>query len=200
MLPKSDGPSSVKKIKLPEINKDILQLAESYAMDNEETQTPEANDETVETTGTGSNDSIICGSHGSSSDLGYASNGSGLPHDVNSEGQTIGLDEIDADNDLFEGQPFGAEAFDYNSIINQFDTFFRGKLDAELALFQESMHSMLTEQQIHLRKIINSASQDNVLDLEEAEKKTKNTVVIELLSLSCQLTELLGQKKFKSES
>lgn len=227
MLPKSDGPSSIKKIKLPAIQKDILQLAESHAIDNEETQTSQANEETIETTY--SNDSLVFESYGSSLDLGYASVEGSLPQDIKTERDTSGPAEVDADNDLFEAVSFGTvdsvEAFDYGSILSQFDTFFRSKLDAELALFQESMHSMLTEQQVHLRKIITSSTQESAYEVEtedtskkmvaltqesaeislkecrcvfqETEKKTKNKVIIELLSLSCQLTQILGQHKFK---
>ncbi|KAK3726439.1 hypothetical protein RRG08_005045 [Elysia crispata] len=230
MLPKSEGPTSVKRIKLPQLKKDILDLVESNVIGNEETQKIQAENDTVETTT--SNDSIICGSYGSSLDLGYASNEGSLPIDL--ETSVTGSDINDLPGKELENK-FSDEAlrtgdcgadFDYDSILFQFDAFFRGKLDAELAVFQENMHSMLTEQQIHLQKIISSASQNNFCEgdtegtsigsavttdetsavdetrefrcvCQESQKKAKNSFMIELLSLSCQLTELLNQKKFK---
>ncbi|GFO05653.1 hypothetical protein PoB_003215800 [Plakobranchus ocellatus] len=85
----------------------------------------------------------------------------------------------------------------------------------------------MTEQQIHLRKIISSANPKSTFEVDteetvvekvlpeaklhseeesseircscqEPENKAKNGLVIELLSLSCQITELLNQQKYKS--
>ncbi|RUS90715.1 hypothetical protein EGW08_001519, partial [Elysia chlorotica] len=229
MLPKLEGPTSVKRIKLPPSQKDILDLAESHVSGSEEAQTNKVEDETVETTT--SSDSIVCGSYGSSLDLGFVSNESSFHNDLNASATGSETNDFFGNatqNEICDGsfEIGDCEAnFDYNSILHQFDAFFRGKLDAELALFQESMHSMLTEQQIHVRKIISSASQDNSYEVDtevkpvesavptddaslvvegieefrclcqESQKKEKNELFIEILSLSCQLTELLSQKK-----
>ncbi|KAH9524998.1 hypothetical protein Btru_000056 [Bulinus truncatus] len=102
------------------------------------------------------------------------------------------------------------------------ESSFRHKLDSELHTFQRNIHNFLSEQQTHIQKIYTSAEFPvNLLDqsmnpagqespgFEENSDKlyscctdvefsceTKASLMIELLSLSCQLTALLNLPKF----
>ncbi|GFO05657.1 hypothetical protein PoB_003216200 [Plakobranchus ocellatus] len=124
MLPKSDGPSIVKKMKLPERETDILDVAEGHVQVSQESLVRQAADEineTVDTVGT-SNESAgtICESYGSSVDLGYSSIDNSLHVDLSDSNVSEANDLPGMAHPEESWDLFGAGDYDYNSILFQF--------------------------------------------------------------------------------
>ncbi|XP_041351719.1 uncharacterized protein LOC121370504 isoform X2 [Gigantopelta aegis] len=110
-----------------------------------------------------------------------------------------------------------------DDLLYHFDKFFRDRFDSELFRFKSAMYEMLSEQQLHMRQIIHSVemmpeendvifpdSGSSVPDNEEnvsqskliqgnamCKEKTKSRALLELMSLSCGVTALLNETKYR---
>ncbi|BFZ09262.1 hypothetical protein BsWGS_12301 [Bradybaena similaris] len=141
-----------------------------------------------------------------------------------SQEQNLSSDDSSVHADIYTDMADNVGTYNLDVILCQFDSFFRSRLNSELEAFQETMHSMLTEQQIHIQRIVCSIveqnlneecseaqeevpveSNGNITEASEirctchnSESKTKMDLIIELLSLSCQITSLLNLPKFVS--